>query len=442
MAPRGPGDLLHRLRRAHPLGPLMRHQSAAVARATPDGIRRYQERRLRALVRLVAARSPFYRRWFAGSGVDPATIRTLADLPRLPLLDRSDLMAAPEDFAVYPTKVMWRAQSSGTSGRTVQVYRTPGASTYELVTLQRQWAWFGLPTDARRLVLRGSGFAADRPGRLTAPVRGDHRLLLSSFHLTAAALPEIMAEIRAYRPHAVEGWPSSIALLAALLRDAGEQLPVLGVVTSSEVLSPDKQQLMREVFDAPVIDHYGQTERVVMAGTCEVGGYHVFPDYGIAELLPVDGAAERFEIVGTPLHNWGFPVLRYRTGDQVGPAPDGPCGCGRAFPRLGAIDGRSEDAFVAADGRVIPHPAVILSTLTGLREAQVAQLDRGRFEFRLVPGERFDEAATTRRLRAEVDRIIGTGQDVSFRIVDRVPRQKSGKVKAAVVLGGPVGSVP
>jgi len=411
----------------------MRRSLAVMDHAPADRIRHYQERRLRLLVRLVATRSPFYRRWFAESGVDPASIRTLDDLPRLPLLERRSVMEAPADFAVQPLRLMWPARSSGTSGRPVTVYRTPGSSAFEQAALQRQWGWFGLPRNARRVVLRGSTIAADR-GVLTHEILGDHQLLVSSFHLTNEALPQILDTVRAFRPHAVEGWTSSLALLATRMRDAGERLPVQVIITSSEVISPRQQEVMREVFDAPIVDHYGQTERVAMAGTCDGGGYHVFPDYGIVELLPADG--HRAEIVGTSLHNWGFPLLRYRTGDLVEPAPPGPCPCGRAFPRLGAVAGRSEDAFVAADGRLIPLPSTIVDDLSGLVEAQIAQLGPGRFEVRVVPGHGFDAAANRAHVLDNVERLVGPGQDVTIRQMDRVPRSPAGKLKTALILPG------
>jgi phenylacetate-CoA ligase len=406
----------------------MDHASAAK-------IRSFQERRLRLLVRLVAARSPFYKRWFAGSGVDPSSIRGLADLNRLPLVTRADLMASPTDFAVYPPRLMWQAHSSGTSGRPLAVYRTPGSSVYELAVLQRQWGWFALPHDARRVVLRGSDFAADPPYSFTKEIPGNHQLMVSSFHLTAERLPEILRTMRAFEPHAVEGWPSSIALLAALIRDAGEHFPVTAVITSSEMMSPGQRDLMRSVFDGPIVDHYGQTERVAMAGDCEVGNWHVFPDYGILELLDVEGRADRKEIVGTALHNWGSPVLRYRTGDEVGPTPAEPCPCGRSFPRLGALDGRVEDSFMAADGRVIPLPSAVVDDLDGLLEAQIVQLGQGRFEIRIVPGAGFDAEACRARAMRSVDRLFGPGQQVTIRTVDRIPRSSSGKVKAAIVAG-------
>ncbi|WP_216870824.1 phenylacetate--CoA ligase family protein [Modestobacter excelsi] len=425
-------SLQHRVRHAFPLRRAMVGSLQRMERASAEEIAAYQERRLRALVRLAARRSPFYREWFDQAGVHPASIRTLADLPRLPLLDRGLLLHEPDRFLVYPRRLTWPAHSSGTSGQVVTVHRTAGSSAFELAALQRQWSWFGVPHRPRSLLLRSNDPDPHRTGTLTRHVPGARQLVVSSYRLDRDRLPRLLAEIRAFDPQVVEGWPSAITLLAGLLRDAGQQLPVTAVITSSEVMTTEQTSLMREVFGGPVIDHYGQTERVAMAGNCEAGGYHQFPDYGITELLAVPGHPDRWEIVGTPLHNWGFPLFRYRTGDEVGPAPAGPCPCRRAFPLLGRIDGRVEDAFTAADGRPLPLPHTVVKNLVGLREVQVAQLAPGCFDFRLVPTTATDLPATQAQARTNVDRYFGPGQTVTFTIMDHIPREPSGKLKAAV----------
>jgi phenylacetate-CoA ligase len=406
---------------------------ARLEQADRETITRYQERRLRLLVRAAALRAPFYRDWFRSSGVDAASIRTLADLARLPVLDRSFLVDDPERFRAYPRRLMWQAHSSGTTGRPVTCYRTPGSSSFELTVLERQWGWFGLRRGARRAVLRGAGVSPGPGGAPTTLVPGGRQLLVSSYGLTAENLPTIVSALGAFAPEAVEGWPSSLVTLAGLLADRGLTFPVRAVITSSETMTSAQVALLREVFAGPVVDHYGQTERVAMAGSCEAGEYHVFPDYGIVELLPVLGVSDRWEIVGTPLHNWGFPLFRYRTGDQVGPADPSPCGCGRAFERLGRVDGRVEEPFTTADGRPLPLPSIVVDDLMHVSEVQIAQLAPGRFEIRVVPGRGFDLAAVSEHAQRNVDRFFGDGQELSLRVVDSLPRTAGGKAKVAVV---------
>ncbi len=145
------------------------------------------------------------------------------------------------------------------------------------------------------------------------------------------------------------------------------------------------------------------------------------------------GSESQWELIGTPLHNWGFPLFRYRTGDEVGPAPTQPCPCGRSFPLLGHIDGRVEDSFTAADGRPIPQPSLVLDDLSGVREAQIAQLAQGRFEVRVAPAVGFDEQRVEAAIYQNVERYFGVDQDVTIRIMSGIPRSKCGKLKPAVV---------
>ncbi|MBE7161909.1 MAG: phenylacetate--CoA ligase family protein [Williamsia herbipolensis] len=436
MAPRGAGvDVKHRLRRAHPYRSIARRQLAWAEQATPAELADRRDRRLRAQVRWAARRSPFYREMFAEHGIDPRDIRTAADLVHLPTTDRVSVTDRRADFCALPERLMWPASSSGTSGRPVTVMRTPASSVYELCAQERQWRWFGLDADTPRIVLRGNDFVADTDGSPVRPLPGNRQLMVSSFYLTPDHLPAILGAVDDFGPQAIEGWPSSIAVLAGLLADAGHTLPLRGVITSSEVIGGPARALMASVFDAPIVDHYGQTERVVMTGNCEHGTHHVFDDYGVLEQVPVPGVPDRWEIVGTSLHNRGFPLLRYRTGDQVGPAPDEPCPCGRPFGRIGTIAGRAEDVFTAADGRALPVPSTVVDDLVGVRGVQIVQHRAGDFEVRVVPGGGWDAEVTDRQVRRNVDRMFGPGQRVTITTLDTLSTPDGGKVKSAYVVG-------
>ena len=291
-----------------PRGASMRRSLRRMERATPEEITAYQERRLRLLVRLAAARSPYYRRGSPGA----ASVRQRSGHWRTSsACPCSSAAPGQRRRAVLrlPASPDVGHDSSGTSGSVVTVYRTAGSSAYELSALERQWGWFGLPPRSRRILLRRDDPDPKEDRRLVP--RGPGRMADGGVQLPVGCGRPRPAALRDARlpPGAIEGWPSSIAILASRLSERGEYFPVRAVITSSEVMTTQQMKLLREVFKAPVVDHYGQSERVAMAGVCEAGGYHAFPDYGIMELLPVAGQADRFEIVGTPLHNWGFPLV-------------------------------------------------------------------------------------------------------------------------------------
>ena len=167
---------------------------------TPRRSEESQERRLRALVRVVAARSPFYREYFRESGVDPRSIRTLEDLPQLPLLTRDHLLERVDDFRVYPRRLMWTARlerNVGPPDRCLSdtrfvCLRTVRAGT--TVGLVRPSAWRASSH------MRGSDFAATEPGKLTKAIPGAQQLLVSSFHLIPSNLDAIMHDVRAFDP--------------------------------------------------------------------------------------------------------------------------------------------------------------------------------------------------------------------------------------------------
>ena len=94
---------------------------------TPDEIRRFQEERLRETVAYVAAHSPYYKALFEREGIDPASIRTLDDLRRLPLTTKEDLQLHGEEFVCVPRRqIIDYVTTSGTLGDPVTFALTEG----------------------------------------------------------------------------------------------------------------------------------------------------------------------------------------------------------------------------------------------------------------------------------------------------------------------------
>ena len=164
-------------------------------------------------------------------------------------------------------------------------------------------------------------------GAYPVVMRNERQLWFSSFHLSEANLSAYVREMRRRRLAFLEGYPSTLYILASYLRRRGERLPLRAVFSSSETLHAVQREALTAAFECPIFDFYGLAERVVFAGECEAHeGKHLFDEYGITEVVDDAGApvppGQRGWLTGTTLWNRGMPLLRYRTSDMTALLPE------------------------------------------------------------------------------------------------------------------------
>ena len=123
-------------------------------------------------------------------------------------------------------------------------------------------------------------------------------------------------------------------------------------VIGSERWSDAKRKYIANELGIELYDIYGLTEIYgpgIGINCSDQTGMHIFDDYLYTEIVnPVTGEVlpdgEEGEIVITTLVKEGAPLIRFRTHDLSRIIP-GECSCGRHYPRLDTIKGRSDDMF-------------------------------------------------------------------------------------------------
>ena len=123
-------------------------------------------------------------------------------------------------------------------------------------------------------------------------------------------------------------------------------------VIGSERWSEKMRSYIRENLGIELYDIYGLTEIYgpgIGINCSEQSGMHYWDDYLYIEIIdPKTGKpvpdGEEGEIVITTLVKEGAPLIRFRTHDISRIIP-GQCNCGRTYPRLDVIKGRSDDMF-------------------------------------------------------------------------------------------------
>lgn len=409
-------------------------------RATAEAVHEDQDRRLREIVAWAAATVPYYRECFRREGIDPASIRGVQDLVRIPPLPKGTLREQRNALLSegVPARERIAGHTSGSTGSALALVLTREALGLEYAAAWRQRGWHGLRLGDRYAAFGGQQvvpLAQSRPPfwRFDRP-RG--RVLFSLYHMTPQHLDAYTAELARPGYRFWQGYPSSIALLAGHLIERGgalgEAAPV-AVFTSSETLSSAQRARIEKATGSRVADRYAHSELAVSASECPEGGLHVDTELCAVEIDPHEEADGwvRGEILATGFANRAMPLLRYRTGDVATLRKGARCPCGRERPLLEAIDGRVEDYVVTPDGRRIGRLDHVFKDALSVKEAQIRQTESDRLHVLLVPLRGFDEAAR-RHVESELRARLGASIRIDLELVEAIPRQPNGKFRAVV----------
>ncbi|HRP97856.1 MAG TPA: phenylacetate--CoA ligase family protein [Rhodocyclaceae bacterium] len=347
----------------------MCHYDQATETLPREKLAALQLAKLQDMLSELWGRNRFYTAKLQTVGAEPGDIRTLDDLARLPLTTKAELMADQAAHAPFGTNLTYPLdayvrmhQTSGTTGVPLKVLDTAAS-----------WDWWGR---CWAHVLAGSGVtAADRVFLAFAfgPFIGFWAAVEGARRLGALMIPgggrdsaqrlELMRDAGAT---VLCCTPTYALRLAEVARETGFDLG--SIVLKATVHAgepganiPATKARIESAWSAKCFDHAGASEIGAHSFECEVqpGGTHLIESEFIAEVLdPATGTpvapGRRGELVITNLGRWGFPLIRYRTGDLV-EMNTAPCACGRSFARFeGGILGRADDMVTVRGVNVFP----------------------------------------------------------------------------------------
>lgn len=334
-----------------------------------EKIKLYQEELLRQQMTYLSQHSPYYQRLFAARSIDPATIRTIEDLQRIPFTEKEDLQRYNDDFRCCPkSKIIDYVTTSGTTGDPV----TFGCTDHDLERLAfnecKSFSCAGLDENsvlqlmttldkrfmagmAYFLGLRRLGAGIIRVGNGIPELQWDtiQRLQPDSI----MCVPSFILRLIDYaEQNGIDYRHSSIRRIIGIgegLRDQNFQLNLLG------------QRIHERWPEVQLFATYSSTEMGATFSECQYGlGGHVHPELIIVEIIGDDGLpvpdGQVGEVVVTTLGVEAMPLLRFRTGDMAAKITT-PCPCGRNSYRLTPLVGRKHN-MIKLKGTTIYPPAI------------------------------------------------------------------------------------
>ena len=423
------------------------------------------ETKLAPLLKHTAENVPYYREWCQKHGLKPGDLRTIKDLQKLPVLAKSDYRKnEPEAFNAsnVPSSLRIQRATSGSTGEPFQFSIDRRALPIIFASHLFYDSWYGFePFDRFVRIIAPPAPQPTLPATATAGVRLRRAMTtrlqnlyeswtqekISLWEVNSEGAASIWRRIEAFRPKFVMGYTSSLATIADELLQQDRRLsqPLQGVITIAETLTPDRKRLIEAFFGAPIINRYGLREfGSWSAQSCRESPehFHINTELVVCEVLRPDGTScqpgETGRIVLTDLHNFARPFVRYDTGDLAATVEEN-CSCGRGFPKLGRIEGRSLDCLQTPSGALI-SPAVLghflfvyHDHLQAVRHYQLIQESSDRVRLLVVPADQWDEERRT-QIQTDLTRLIGDGVDVAVETVSEILPEKSGKrpiIKAA-----------
>ncbi len=401
----------------------------------PDEIERFQLDQLRRLIDSTS-RLPRMKKL---ERTDGETLREI--LASLPILEKSDLRTSLDELHV-PSMTTRYTRTGGTTGEPLTVAQDAGHSEWRTAMNLVRERWMGYRFGEPKIRIWGSerdllSIRDSRLGRARAWLRNE--TVFNSFRMDRERIVEYLEAMNRIEPVLVHGYAESLFEIARVAVEIGfEPHRPRCVWSSAGTLYPSARALLERVFQAPVFNNYGSRDAGAIASECEEhNGLHVSPTH-VVEILDDSGSPAppgvAGDVVVSVLGNMAMPLLRYKIGDRA-VASQRRCGCGRHWPLLERIEGRSTEALhLPSGGIVVPE---VFIHLIGVADKdcvvwrfRVIQHRVGSFTILLEPRDGVDGAELVANGRALRSRIQPAVEDSSIEIewVDRIPESRSGKV--------------
>jgi len=397
-----------------------------------DSIRAYQLAQLQKLVAFAYDHVPLYHDKYHLAGIHPRDLRTLDDLAHFPTVTKDEVLAAYPDGALARGLDLQRcilSKSSGSTGQVLNVVHQADRVGIQGLALHRLFSLYSPYLPWHRQVYI---YTSEYPAR---SLFGTYPM---TFIPTLAPTGQILSRLAQLSPHFLACYPSHLRALAAELGPRGCRKLKLGAISVSSELSTQKERDdLAVLFGCGVYDEYSTEELTHIAAQCRHRTYHLFEDVVYLEIVPPGSdrplqPGERGEVVGTYLHNYAMPFIRYRQGD-LAVLDDSFCSCGCTFRAIRELSGRQLDQFILPGGRVLTSGWLLDASYSFLLDvgADIAaftliQDTVNDVRIDIVPGKAY-LPSMTEAIQARFLQLVGEPIDVRVELVSQIERSGGGK---------------
>lgn len=402
-----------------------------------ERVREWQLDRIKHLLKFSANNIPYYRSLFHKLGIEPNDINSLDDFSRMPTVTKEILR---ENFDRLRTDSIKGIENhtSGSTGEPLCFFQDD--EYLQWAALSRRWglSLCGYEGGEKHVFLWGSDPDAKNylslRNRLSDLLH--NRMFVNSFDITGEQIKKYAHKMARWKPDFVFGYVSTLDLFADAVVREGLNLNCRGIQSTAGTLSPSLRHKLEAVLGGNVYDRYGSREVSIIGHECDRHcGLHECSFHNYVEKIDIGNGWSK--IIVTNLHNKAFPFIRYDIGDICIDAPT-ECSCGRSFPLLRRIIGRTVEIVTSPSGKLIDGEffSHLFYKIKGVRQFQIIQETGSKLLVKIVKGNDFDSTALS-FLRGSIKEYGDPLFNVSFEFVQQIKPFDSGK-RAFVISKVPI----
>ena len=389
---------------------------------------------MRRIVAEAWANVPYYRRLFDQAGITPRDIRSLGDLPKIPITSKRDLrMCPPDDVLSGRAKKsgLLVIKTSGSTGIPMTIHESRIESFLLNLIKFRTLRALGLTWRDKMIKVQNRGYV-HRPLSWRALQKFG---VLRQEDIHSDSPQQVASVLAGKTADILTGYTGNLVRVAQILADRPDlRLKPRFIVAGSDTLTPFFRSQIQATFKAPIRDTYICREAGMIAWECPVSGrYHVEDDHLVVEVLK-DGIparpGEQGEVVVTSLVRRTMPFIRYRL-DDFAVMARGDCPCGRRSLGFDRVLGKRQDYFWLPGGVEFnpwPISGLWMSRAPWILQFELVQEEPAAIVLRVVPSFPPPPPEVT-ALIDETRKILGPGIDFRLELVEGIKPDAGGKFR-------------
>ncbi|MBF4983790.1 phenylacetate--CoA ligase family protein [Nonlabens mediterrranea] len=363
------------------------------------------------------------------------------DWAKLPVLTKRDLQQPLHERLSndYSSKNVFKGKTSGSSGHPFTYAKDKFAHAITWAAFHHAYNEHDIDLNTS-LQARFYGIPLSGKGKYVELLKDyvSNRKRFPIFNLNNVMLEKYVSRFRESEYEYLNGYTSSIVLLAKYCREKGTTLktycPSLKIcIVTSEMLFADDRKLLEKWIGIPVVNEYGASEVGLMAMENPQGEFVLNQQNLFIEIVddtnqPVtDGTIGR--ILVTDLYNLAHPMIRYEIGDL---------GSLKTLENgtriLENLQGRTSDIARLPSGKVVPGLTFyyvtksIINEDVNILEFIVIQKTEASFEIQYVSSQEMNGSQKAKVQKA-MDEYLEPDLAVAFTRLDSLDRSNRGKLK-------------